>query len=181
MIRKQENEKTNGPEKTNDAIRFKIETCPGSTILEVMQDREMRQRELAKKSGIDARHLRRLICGEGKLTLSDASGLEKAFGIPATFWATLEQLYRNRLKKAQKNGTKRMVGSIQETKGTARAGKADDTSSRETAYARIRKLPRDKQLRIAVKYYDGEEPWTYDQTTGAPIPTITEEAGTDGT
>lgn len=78
-----------------------IATPPGATIKEQLVDRSMSQKEFAVRMGMSEKHISRLINGEVQLTPDVAMRLEMVLGLPAHFWSNLENIYREKLIKAQ--------------------------------------------------------------------------------
>ena len=78
-----------------------IATPPGATIKEQLVDRGMSQKEFAVRMDMSEKHICRLINGEVQLTSDVAMRLEMVLGLPAHFWSNLENIYREKLVKAQ--------------------------------------------------------------------------------
>ena len=78
-----------------------IATPPGSTIKEQLEDRGMTQKEFATRLDMSEKHISKLINGEVILTAEMAVKLEMVLGIPASFWTSLEAIYREKLIKIQ--------------------------------------------------------------------------------
>lgn len=72
---------------------------PGATIKEQLDDRNMSQKEFAKRMDMSEKHISKLINGEVLLTTDMALNLEMVLGLPASFWSNLESLYREKLAK----------------------------------------------------------------------------------
>lgn len=72
---------------------------PGATIKEQLEDRNMSQKEFAKRMDMSEKHISKLINGEVLLTTDMALNLEMVLGVPAHFWSNLESLYREKLAK----------------------------------------------------------------------------------
>ena len=58
---------------------------PGETILEMIQDRNISQKELAIRTGFTEKHNSTAINGQKNLSAEFAIKLEYALGIPASF------------------------------------------------------------------------------------------------
>ena len=82
--------------------RTYIATPPGRIIEDQISDREMTREEVAVQMEISEKHLNRLINGDVVLTANIANKLEVVFGIPANFWLKYEAVYRDKLKKVQR-------------------------------------------------------------------------------
>ncbi len=78
-----------------------IATPPGATIKEQLEDRNMTQKEFAKRMDMSEKHISRLINGEVSLTPELSVRLEMVLGIPAGFWNNLESIYREKLAKVK--------------------------------------------------------------------------------
>lgn len=81
--------------------RTYIAIPPGATIKEQIEDRGMKQKELAARLGCSEKHLSRLINGEVQLSQDMALRLEMVLGVPAHFWNNLESIYREKLQKVK--------------------------------------------------------------------------------
>lgn len=81
--------------------RTVIATPPGATIHEQLADRGISQKEFALRMGMSQKHISRLINGEVQLTAETAIRLEMVLGIPASFWNSLEAIYRDKLLRAE--------------------------------------------------------------------------------
>lgn len=67
---------------------------PGDTILDLLEERDWSQADLASRAGYSSKHINQLI--NGKVPLSDdiALALERVFGTPMRFWLAREAKYR---------------------------------------------------------------------------------------
>ena len=74
-------------------------THPGETLLEMLQHCEWSQTKLAKKMGRPIKTINEIIKGKTRITEETALDLEKALGINAETWLTLEQNYRLHLAR----------------------------------------------------------------------------------
>ena len=72
---------------------------PGDTILDMMEERDWRQVELARRLGFSTKHLNQLIKGKASLTDDTALRLERVLGSTANFWLNREAKYRERLAR----------------------------------------------------------------------------------
>lgn len=66
---------------------------PGETLAEVLEDREMSQKELAIRTGVTEKHISTVIKGQKGISVSFAKKLEYALGIDAGFWINLQGIY----------------------------------------------------------------------------------------
>ncbi|WP_329581820.1 ImmA/IrrE family metallo-endopeptidase [Kitasatospora sp. NBC_01250] len=67
---------------------------PGETLRELLDDLEMTQAELARRTGLSAKHVNRLVQGLVPLTAEVADQLALVTGMPARLWNRLEADYR---------------------------------------------------------------------------------------
>ena len=70
---------------------------PGDTIAEILEERGMSQAELALRVGMAAKTVNEIVKGKAPITPATAIKLEHVLGVPATFWNTREQQYREKL------------------------------------------------------------------------------------
>lgn len=70
---------------------------PGETLAEVLEDREMSQRELAIRTGMTEKHVSTVIHGQKAISAAFAKKLEYALGIEASFWMNLQANYDREL------------------------------------------------------------------------------------
>ena len=68
-------------------------THPGELILDELRERKMTQRQLAELSGIKTSILSETIHGKRAISLNMAVALEKALGISADYWMSLQTQY----------------------------------------------------------------------------------------
>lgn len=66
---------------------------PGETLQEVLDDREMSQRELSIRTGVSEKHISTIIHGHKPISPSFARKLNYALGIEASFWMNLQNNY----------------------------------------------------------------------------------------
>ena len=81
--------------------RSYIATPPGATIKEQLNDRGMSQKEFAARMDMSENYISKLINGEVQLTPETAVRLEMVLGVPAKFWNNLEEIYREKIIKAE--------------------------------------------------------------------------------
>ena len=70
---------------------------PGETLAEVMEDRDMTQRELAVRTGMSEKHISTVIHGKKNISAAFARKLEYALGIETSFWMNLQANYDREL------------------------------------------------------------------------------------
>lgn len=78
-----------------------IAISPGTTIKEQLNDRELSQKEFALRMEMSEKHISKLINGEVLLTIDMALRLEMVLGLEASFWLSLENKYREDIKKIE--------------------------------------------------------------------------------
>ena len=70
---------------------------PGETLQEVLEDREMTQKELAIRTGMTEKHISTVLSGKKNISASFAKKLEYALGIETEFWMNLQANYEREL------------------------------------------------------------------------------------
>ena len=70
---------------------------PGETLAEIIEDREMTQRELAVRTGMTEKHVSTVISGQKSISAAFARKLEYALGIETSFWMNLQANYDREL------------------------------------------------------------------------------------
>ncbi len=73
-----------------------IAVPPGATILELLEDRGIRQKEFAERMEMSEKDVMGLIGGDIVLTQQTAQKLEQVLSVPASFWEKLEANYREK-------------------------------------------------------------------------------------
>src|SRR5689334_5392739 len=76
---------------------------PGDTILDLLDEQEMTQTELARRLGVSAKHVNQIVKGSAPISADVALGLEKVLGASVSFWATREALYQARMAAQAEN------------------------------------------------------------------------------
>lgn len=66
---------------------------PGETILEIIQERNISQKELAIRTGFTEKHISTVLHGQKNISSEFAMKLEYALSIPASFWRNLQTNY----------------------------------------------------------------------------------------
>jgi len=67
---------------------------PGETLLEVIDLKNISQKELAILTNNDKEYINNIIKGKASITHEFSFQLEKALGIPASFWNNSEKRYQ---------------------------------------------------------------------------------------
>ena len=70
---------------------------PGETLTEILEDREMSQKELAIRTGMTEKHISTVVKGQKNISVAFAKKLEYALGIDASFWINLQANYDKEL------------------------------------------------------------------------------------
>ena len=73
-----------------------VVATPGETLQEVLEDRGIPQVELADRMERPKKTINEIIKGKAALTPETALQLERALGVPATFWNNLERNYQGK-------------------------------------------------------------------------------------
>lgn len=79
--------------KNQELISPELLIHPGETILEVINDRRITQKELAIRTGFSEKHISTVINGKKSISADLAKKLEYALDIPASFWRNLQTNY----------------------------------------------------------------------------------------
>lgn len=74
---------------------------PGDTLAEVLDEADMTQAELAKRTGLSTKHINQIVKGSGPITTETALRLEHATGVAARVWSNLEIIYREHESRLQ--------------------------------------------------------------------------------
>jgi len=89
-----------GKTKTMLQSRNTIAVPPGSSVREILEERQMTQKEFAIRMGLSEKHVSHLLNGKTELTQDVALRLESVLGVPAEYWNRLEAIYRERIERA---------------------------------------------------------------------------------
>ena len=76
---------------------------PGEIISDVLEERNITQKELAQRAGVSEIFLSDVIHGKKDISKELAIGLECALKVPRSFWLNLQANYDAEKKKLQKN------------------------------------------------------------------------------
>src|SRR2546421_9112833 len=77
------------------------DVSPGETLRDTLMALEMTQVELATRTGLSLKHVNQIIQGVAPVTPDTALLLEKATGVQARMWNSLESTYRERVLRAE--------------------------------------------------------------------------------
>ena len=72
---------------------------PGETVKEVLEEKQMKQEELAIRTGFSPKHISEVINGKKGISPTFAKSLEYVFGIPTSFWINLQGIYDEEILK----------------------------------------------------------------------------------
>ena len=78
---------------------------PGETLHETLEVLEMSQSKLAIRTGLTLKHINQIVKGNAAITPATAIALERATGVPSTFWNTLEADYQDHRARAEELDT----------------------------------------------------------------------------
>jgi addiction module HigA family antidote len=67
---------------------------PGDTLAEVLDQRDMTQTDLARRTGLSVKHVNQIVKGAASITPETAVLLERATGVEARVWNNLEVAFR---------------------------------------------------------------------------------------
>jgi HTH-type transcriptional regulator / antitoxin HigA len=67
---------------------------PGHTIADLLEERDLRQAELATRMGVSAKFISELVTGKASMTPTTALALERSLDVPAEFWLAREASYQ---------------------------------------------------------------------------------------
>ena len=73
---------------------------PGDTILDLLEEKDWTQSELATRTGFTRKHVNELVSGKATLPPETALKLESTIGGSAQFWLTREAQYREALARS---------------------------------------------------------------------------------
>lgn len=66
---------------------------PGEIISDILEERNLTQKELAQRAGVSETFLSEVIHGEKNISKELAMGLECALDVPRSFWLNLQANY----------------------------------------------------------------------------------------
>ena len=82
---------------------FELLIHPGEIISDILEKRNLTQKELAQRAGVSEAFLSEVIHGKKDISKGLAMGLECALEVPRSFWLNLQANYDAEKKKLQKN------------------------------------------------------------------------------
>lgn len=75
---------------------------PGSTVVDLIAERDWTQQEFARRLGFTTKHISLLINGNASITEDTAVKLKRVLGSTMRFWMTRETQYREALARLEK-------------------------------------------------------------------------------
>jgi len=72
---------------------------PGETLAELLTERGMTQKDLAKRMGRPVKTINEIVRGKASITAETALQLERVLGASARFWLNREENYREYLAR----------------------------------------------------------------------------------
>lgn len=72
---------------------------PGDHLVEILEERGMNQVDLAKRTGLSAKHISQIVNASASVTVDTALLLERATNVQAQVWNRLEAAYREHLSR----------------------------------------------------------------------------------
>lgn len=76
---------------------------PGETLLEIIEDRKISQKELALRTGFTENHISNVINGKNSISTAFAKNLEYVLGIHCSFWNDLQTNYNIELEEFEES------------------------------------------------------------------------------
>ena len=91
---------------TETTLSYRPQTVspPGSTLAELIEEREITQAELARRMGRPLNAVNEMVLGNKEITEDTALELERVLGTPAHFWLAREARYREYLARQRDAG-----------------------------------------------------------------------------
>jgi len=75
-------------------------TPPGATLADLIEERGIKQAELATRMGVTPKFVNELVSGKASITPTTALAMEQALDVPADFWLAREARYQEFLARA---------------------------------------------------------------------------------
>ena len=67
---------------------------PGASLFDILEERDMSQAELARRTGLAAKTINEIVSGKAPISSETALMLERVIQVPASFWLRREAAYR---------------------------------------------------------------------------------------
>ncbi len=74
-------------------------TPPGATLADLIEERGIKQAELATRMGVTPKFINELVAGKASITPSTALAMERALDVPADFWLAREARYQESIAR----------------------------------------------------------------------------------
>jgi HTH-type transcriptional regulator/antitoxin HigA len=78
-------------------------TPPGATLADLLEDRGIRQTELAARMGVTPKFVNELVAGKASISPPTALALERALDVPADFWLARDARYQEAKARVEAN------------------------------------------------------------------------------
>src|SRR5450631_4544904 len=75
-------------------------TPPGATLADLIEERGIKQAELATRMGVTPKFINELVAGKAAITPATALAMERALDVPADFWLSREARYQESIARA---------------------------------------------------------------------------------
>lgn len=121
-------------------------THPGEIIADILEDRDITQADLAKRTGVSPTHVSNVISGQKGISADYAQKLEYALGVPKSFWINLQANYESELlelneKNSVSEDEKSVVKALRDVIKYLRSkGKLPIATKAEDTVIELRKL-----------------------------------------
>ena len=103
-VRRQRGDAANASTSAKGRFRPNYAVAPGETLSEMLESRGMTQVELVQATSRSKKTINEIINGRAAITGETAIRLERALGVPASFWNNLERNYRETLACLRREG-----------------------------------------------------------------------------
>ena len=130
----------------NPGISRDLVIHPGEMIADVLESRNLSQKELANRAGVSEAFLSDVIHGKKDISKGLAKGLEYALGVPSSFWLNLQSNYDAELLalQAEDSVTPQETNILQElhefVEYLKKRGKINDTISVKQQIIELRRI-----------------------------------------
>ena len=126
---------------------------PGETIADLLEERSLTQKELAKRSGVSEPFLSDVIRGKKDISKGLAMGLEYALGVPGSFWLNLQANYDAELlilqeEESIRDGERTVLKSLHDVVNYLRKTAVITGSTDEQTIIQLRKHLRVSSLSV---------------------------------
>lgn len=126
---------------TSESLEPDYAVPPGETLAEWLEERRMKQAELASRINISEKALSQIVSGTATLTRATAAKLELVTGIAARTWNNLEAIYQDdRARISQRREFERHSDWVREMPATALRKLGIITATKRDQAALVRQL-----------------------------------------